>query len=90
MYPFLSGAIAAGFLIASAFFFRFWNTTRDWLFATFALSFILFALGQLAASVVQLSVTREDDYSWVYLFRLAGFVMLIVAIVWKNVPRSEK
>ena len=90
MYQFLSGVIAAGFLVASAFFFRFWKSTRDWLFATFGLSFILFALGQLAASIAQLSVAREDDYSWVYLFRLAGFIMLIVAIVWKNVPRSHK
>ena len=90
MYQFFSGLIAAGFLIASVFFFRFWKTTRDWLFATFGLSFILFALGQLAASIVQLTELREDDYSWVYLFRLAGFVMLIVAIVWKNVPRSRE
>ena len=90
MYQFFSGAIAAGFLVASIFFFRFWKSTRDWLFATFGLAFILFALGQFVASYSQLSVSREDDYSWVYLFRLAGFVMLIVAIVRKNVARSPK
>jgi len=87
MYQFLSGVIAAGFLVAALFFFKFWKSTGDWLFAAFGVSFILFALGQISSAVVQVS---REDLNWIYLFRLAGFALLLFAIVWKNVPRAHK
>jgi hypothetical protein len=87
MYGFLSGVVAAGFLIAALFFFRFWKSTRDWLFAIFGVSFILFAMGQLAVAVT--GQTGREDQFWVYLFRLAGFALLLIAIIAKNLPRSE-
>ena len=37
----LMGAIAAGWLVAGLFFFRFWRQTRDRFFLWFALSFWL-------------------------------------------------
>ena len=82
MYDFLTGVITAGFLVAAVFFFRFWKTTRDWFFLVLGVAFVLFAANQLAVVVVR--VPREE-HSWIYLVRLAGFVLLIVAIVGKNV-----
>jgi uncharacterized membrane protein HdeD (DUF308 family) len=86
MFQFLSGMTATGFLIAALFFFRFWRRTSDSLFATFGASFILFAIGQ-AASLV--SDAPNDDRTWVYLLRLAGFVLLLVAIIRKNLGDSK-
>jgi uncharacterized protein DUF5985 len=86
MFQFLSGMTAAGFLIAALFFFRFWRRTRDSLFATFGVSFILFAIGQTTALV---SGAPQEDRTWVYLLRLAGFTLLLVAIIRKNLGESK-
>ena len=86
MYDFLTGVVTAGFLIAALFFFRFWKTTRDWFFAVLGIVFLLFTANQFAAVVIQ--VPREE-HSWIYLFRLLGFALLLVAITIKNLPRSK-
>jgi uncharacterized membrane protein HdeD (DUF308 family) len=86
MVQFLSGMTTAGFLIAALFFFRFWRRTRDSLFATFGVSFILFAIGQMASLV---SDAPQDDRTWVYLLRLAGFILLLIAIIRKNFGESK-
>jgi zinc transporter ZupT len=79
---FLSGAITAGFLIASLFFLSFWRRTRDSLFAAFAAAFLLLAVNQ---ALITLAGIPEEHRSWVYLLRLAAFALLIVAIVRKNI-----
>ncbi|MFN3655905.1 MAG: DUF5985 family protein [Pseudolabrys sp.] len=81
MVEFLSGMIAAGCLIAALFFCRFWRRTKDSLFAIFSVSFVLFALSQLMSVVYD---APREDKTWVYLLRLAGFVLLMVAIARKN------
>ena len=81
MINFLSGVVTAGYLVAALFFLRFWRRTKDGLFATFAISFLLFAAGQ--ASVLMF-IGPHDDGTWTYLLRLAGFVLLLVAIISKN------
>ena len=66
MATFLSGMITAGYLIAALFFFRFWKRTGDSLFATFGLSFMLFAISQ------SLSVSFDflhDDKTGVFFLR---------------------
>ena len=85
MFQFLSGMTTAGFLIAALFFFRFWRRTKDSLFANFGVSFILFAIGQAASLVANVP---HDDKTWVYLLRLAGFILLLVAIFCKNLGES--
>lgn len=79
---FLSGAITAGFLIASLFFLSFWQRTRDSLFAAFAAAFLLLAVNQ---ALITLAGIPEEHRSWVYLLRLAAFALLIIAIVRKNI-----
>lgn len=81
MITFIAGLVTMGYVVAAAFFLRFWQRTGDYLFAIFALSFILFALNQLLSAVLGLP---KEDQSWLYLLRLAGFVALIVGIVVKN------
>lgn len=86
MTSFLSGMITAGFLVAALFFFRFWRRTGDSLFATFGISFILFAIGQ---SVSVSFDFLQDDKTLVYLLRLFGFGLLLVAIAKKNLSKQK-
>lgn len=81
MTSFLSGMITAGFLVAALFFFRFWRRTGDSLFATFGISFLLFAISQ---SVSVSFDFLHDDKTVVFVMRLAGFALLLVAIARKN------
>ena len=81
MSAFFSGMITMGFVIAGLFFLRFWWRTHDTLFAVFAVAFWLFALNQALVSVLDLA---REEQSWIYVLRLAGFALIIVAIVIKN------
>jgi hypothetical protein len=82
---FISGMIAMGFAIAGLFFLRFWRRTGDGLFAAFGAAFWLLALNQ--ALVALLGIPREE-LSGVYLIRLAAFVLIILAILAKNLKRQ--
>jgi peptidoglycan/LPS O-acetylase OafA/YrhL len=81
MLTFVAGVITMGYVVAGLFFAKFWRRSRDPLFAIFAVAFWLLALNQ--AIVVVLNVPREEQ-SWAYLLRLAAFILIIVAIVYKN------
>jgi hypothetical protein len=87
MAAFLTGMIAMGFLVAGLFFLRFWRRTNDMLFAAFALAFLLFALQQI---IVGLSGIPREELSWTFLLRLAGFAILIVAILVKNLGQRTR
>jgi zinc transporter ZupT len=78
---FVSGLIAMGFLVAGLMFLRFWTRTKDKLFAAFAAAFVLLALNQ--ALVALIDVPREER-SWIYLLRVAAFMLIIAAVVAKN------
>lgn len=80
-YLFLSGAVSFAFFVAALFFLRFWKRTGDSLFAAFAGAFALLGLNQTL--LVAINVTAEER-SWVYLLRIAAFVLILVAIVHKN------
>ncbi|MBB4003854.1 DUF5985 family protein [Aurantimonas endophytica] len=81
MFEFMSGLIAAGFLISGLFFLRFWRRTGDFLFMAFALAFWLLALNQ---TLLVMSDLPYEERSWIYLLRLAAFTLIIVAIIRKN------
>jgi hypothetical protein len=82
MDEFLAGVIATGYLVAGLFFLRFWTRTRDHLFAIFTVAFWLLAATQ---ALVTLAEVPREEQSWIYLLRLAAFVLIIVGIVAKNV-----
>ena len=79
---FLSGMVTAGFLVGGLFFLRFWHRTRDTLFLAFGAAFLLFAVNQ---ALTALSDYPREDESVFYLLRLAGFALLIGAIIVKNI-----
>jgi hypothetical protein len=84
-YPdFFSGLIAGGFAVCFLFFLRFWSRTKDGLFLGFALAFALLAISQALSTLLGLP---QEERSWIYLLRLLAFLILIVAILRKNMGR---
>ena len=81
LYDFLSGAVTLGFLLCGLHFLTFWKRTRDSLFLAFACAFWLLGLNQALLALADIPV---EERSWVYLLRLAAFVLIIVAVVAKN------
>lgn len=82
MIEFLSGAVTLGYLVAAGFFLRFWRKTADRFFLAFGAAFLLFALNQFL--VAALAVVSEAT-SLVYALRVLGFILIIAAIVDKNI-----
>jgi hypothetical protein len=83
----LSGALVFAYLVAGMHFLRFYRRTEDGLFLRFAIAFWLFSVNQLASSVP--FVTDETD-GYEYLLRVLGFVLILVAIVEKNLVKSRR
>ena len=86
LYDFLAGAVTVSFSIVGLFFLRFWRRTTDPLFLTFAFAFWLMAIAQ---AILALSGLPQEERSWVYLIRLAGFALIIVGIYRKNRSSSH-
>ena len=82
MIEFLSGAVTMGYLLAAGFFLRFWKKTADRFFLAFGAAFLLFALNQFLATA--LAVVSEPA-SLIYALRVLGFLLIIAAIIDKNV-----
>jgi hypothetical protein len=83
---FMSGALTLGFVLAALFFLRFWRRTRDRLFLAFAIAFALLALNQALA---QWLGSADERVGYTYLLRVVGFVLILAAIVDKNVSRGR-
>jgi len=81
LYDFLSGAVAFGFVVCGLFFLRFWRRSRDGFFLAFALAFGLLGLGQ---AILALANLPTEERGSIYLFRLAAFALILVAIIRKN------
>lgn len=81
LIPFLAGAVSAGFLVAGLFFLRFWKKSRDGLFAAFAIAFWLLGLNQ---ALLTFSSVPVEERTWLFLLRLAAFVLILAAIWRKN------
>ncbi len=86
MIEFMSGALTLGFVLAALFFLRFWRRTRDRLFLAFAIAFVLLALNQALA---QWLGAADERVGYTYLLRVVGFVLILAAIVDKNVSRGR-
>jgi len=80
-YEFLAGLIAMGEMIAGLFFLRFWTRTRDTLFLAFAAAFWLLAANQ---TLLGLTDVVLEERSWIYLLRVAAFLLIIAAVIAKN------
>lgn len=83
---FVAGLITMCFSAVGLCFMRFWYLSCDLLFVAFAIAFWLLALGQ---ALVGLSVVPREEQSWVYLIRVAAFLVIAIAIVRKNFGRDH-
>ena len=87
MIEFMSGAVTLGFVVATLFFLRFWRKTSDRLFLAFAVAFALLALNQ---GLAQWLGAADERVGYTYLLRIVGFVLILVAIIDKNVQRGRR
>ncbi len=87
MIEFLAGAVTLGYLVASGFFMRFWRKTNDRLFLAFGLAFLLLALNQTLA---QWLGAADERLGYTYLLRVLGFVLILIAIIDKNLAQRER
>lgn len=81
---FMSGALTVGYLVGGLFFLKFWRRTGDRLFAAFAAAFALMATNQAAPVLFGIP---DEALGGVYLLRLAAFLLIIGAILGKNLAR---
>jgi hypothetical protein len=78
---FLAGAASVSLLVIAMFFIRFWKRTRDRLFLFFASAFLILMLERL----IRASMEIETEWApYVYMVRLAAFVVIIIGVVDKN------
>jgi hypothetical protein len=82
----ISGAIMMGFFTVCLFFTRFWKKTSDIFFLLFAISFFIMGLERAILAIYYQSELRP----LMYILRLLGFVMIIFAVLYKNLPDAGK
>jgi len=82
---FVAGLLGAGFIAVGLYFLKFWRRTHDRLFLAFAAAFALLALNQ---AVPVLAHIASENASGAYLLRLAAFLLIIWAILRKNMRPS--
>lgn len=89
MDQFLMGAMAMASFIVALFFLRFYRETHDRLFLIFSLAFSLLGITRVALAVSSaMERISADEHQFIYLIRLAAFVLILVAIIDKNRPRK--
>lgn len=83
----LSGGIAVAFVMIGVCFVRFWRTTRTKLFLLFAIAFFLLTIER----VVLVLVNPSNEFApYLYMIRLAAFVVIIAGIIDQNRSRSDR
>ena len=87
LVDFLAGAVTLGYFVAAAFFLRFWRRTHDRLFLAFAAAFLLLSVNQALAAFLG---AGDERTPYTYVLRVLGFVLILYAIVDKNLPSSRK
>ena len=86
LLDFLAGAATLGYLVVSGLFFRFWRRTHERLFLAFGFAFAFLALNQAAATYFE----AGDERTLVgYALRVLGFLLILAAIVDKNVSPEK-
>jgi Family of unknown function (DUF5985) len=81
MFLFLSGMLMMGCLVIATFLWRFWLRTGDRFFVLFSLAWVLLGAERLGLAIRN---TPEEPRAGMYFLRLAAFLLIIVAILYKN------
>ena len=88
MNDLFSGVLAMGYAVAGLFFLKFWQQSRDRLFAGFSLAFWILALQRVALTFVTpdggIAEKNIEGQIFFYLLRLFAFFLILVAIIDKN------
>jgi hypothetical protein len=85
LVAFIAGAVVAGFALAGLFFLKFWKRTHDELFLAFTAAFWLLGITQ---ALITFSRVPIEERTWLYLLRLAAFLLILAAIWRKNAKRA--
>jgi hypothetical protein len=83
---FLGGAIVFGYALIGLFFLKFWKRTHDPFFGYFAFAFFMLGVGRVVEAIVR---THQASTPAVYLFRLLAFLIIIFAIMHKNLASKK-
>jgi hypothetical protein len=78
---FFWGALFMASMTAATFFLRHWRSTRDRLFAFFAIAFAVMGLNWVSLTFID---PGEELRHILYLLRLLAFVLIIIGIVDRN------
>jgi hypothetical protein len=84
MQLFLLGMIAMGCAVAALLFLRFWRSSRDRLFLYFAIAFGLEAANR---AIYAFNGARSEEVTLYFSLRLVAFLLILWAIVEKNLAR---
>jgi hypothetical protein len=87
MIDFLSGAVTLTYFVAALYFFNFWKRSADRLFLAFAVAFALLVVNQLVLFALG---TADERGNYAYILRGVAFILILVAIVEKNVSRGPR
>ena len=77
----LHGAVVMGCWVAVLFFLRYWRSSRDRLFALFALAFGVLSVNAVAFTLLR---ARDEETHFLYVVRLVAFLIILYAIWDKN------
>ncbi|HEX3744442.1 MAG TPA: DUF5985 family protein [Bryobacteraceae bacterium] len=84
---FLVGVLSALSLVAGLFFLKFWRKTADTLFLAFAASFFIRGLNES----MRASMARPNEATlWSYIVGMASSLLIVIAIVSKNMGRKDR
>ena len=83
---YLAGAVTIGHLFAGVFFLRFWRKTADRLFLAFSAAFVLLALNQMIATFLE---AGDEQTAYAYVLRVLGFILILWAIIDKNLSTKR-
>jgi len=89
---FMAGAIALGFGLCGVGFLRLWARSRDRFFLAFAGAFWLLMLPPFSVlwNGPLLWNSPEENEAWIYIARIAAYLMISGAIVVKNRNRLRR
>jgi hypothetical protein len=81
VFLFFSGMLMMGFFVLALFFWRYWLRTGDRFFVLFSVAWALLGLERLGLAIRN---TPEEPRAGMYFIRLAAFLLIIGAILYKN------
>lgn len=87
MIDYMSGAVTLTYGVAAMYFFTFWRRAGDRLFLSFGIAFALLALNQIVLFVLG---AADERGNYAYVLRVLAFILILFAIVDKNVSGGRQ